>query len=392
MVVVVCPSSRHIHRNLDYFRTAGFRFPDIAVLDGTQVPHEERSVYQAINLNQVRLLYTTPERFISLTFLQMLVHTPIHFLVIEEADRLLPAMHGHAHYRRFYEEGLYQLSQLPPIVLLTPPLPPLRIRELAACLRLPSFETLVCPPVMDAVEVQVRRLFTEHQKFNALAEQLAGNPGRGKLGRLDGPGSVLIQVAYPAQAEKLGASLLDYGFESIWISHFKKTSREQAQILDIANTRLNTIVINAGSDMRYWAPPYEAKPRMVFWTPPLSVEDVFMQIFRQTQGLQAGYDEQHRVKGLVFHTKEDFQATLKRIQYSRALDGAEAQEKLRALKHYRRWVLSEDCRLQSLAAYYQGVSMVEIPPCGICDRCRAKAGRRTGEEAVLPKLLKHWMY
>ncbi len=392
MVVVVCPSSRHIHRNLDYFKTAGFKFPDVAFLDGTQVPHEERAVHQEINHNRVRLLYTTPERFVSLTFLQMLVHTPIHFLVVEEADRLLPAMPGHIHYRRFYEEGLRQLRQLPPMVLLVPPLPPLRVRELADQLRLSQYETLYCPPLLDGVELQVRRLFTEHQKFSYLTDKLAGSPGKGKLGRLDGSGSVLIQVAYPAQAEKLGASLLDYGFESVWITHFKKTPKEQVHILDIANTRLNAIVVNAGSDMRYWSPPYESRPRVVFWTPPLSVEDVFMQIFRQTQGLQTGYDEQHRVKGLIFHTKEDFQAALKRVQYSRTLDGGEIQEKTRALKHYRRWVLSEECRLQSLVAYYQGVSMIELPPCGLCDRCQAKTGRQTGEEAIVPKLLKHWLF
>lgn len=392
MVVAVCPGSRHIRRNLEYFKSAGFRFPDVAFLDGTQVPHEERAVLQEINHNRVRLLYTTPERFTSLTFLQMLVHTPIQFLVIEEADRLLPAMPGHTHYRRFYEEGLRQLRQLPPLVLLVPPLPPARFRELGEQLHLKRYQTIQCPPVFESVEVQVRRLFTEHQKFTELADRLAGSPGKGKLGRLSDVGSALIQVAYPAQAEKLGASLLDYGFESVWITHYKKTPKEQAQILDIANTRLNAIVVNAGSDMRYWSPPAESRPQVVFWTPPSSVEDVLTQVFRQTSGMQAGYGEQHLMRGLVFHTKEDFQAALKRVQHSRTLDIEEIQEKTRALKHYRRWVLSEECRLQSLAAFYQGASMIELPPCGVCDRCLAKKQVKDVGEPRIHKLLKHWLF
>lgn len=392
LVVAVCPSTRHIRRNLEYFKSAGFKFPDVAFLDGTQMPHEERAIQKEVNHNRVRLLYTTPERFVSLTFLQLLVHSPIHFLVVEEADRLLPSMQGHALYRRFFEEGLEQLAKLPPMVLLVPPLPPSRFRELSEILRFSAYESIQCPPLLEPVNVQVKRLFTEHQKFTYLADRLAGSPGRGKLGRLDGPGAVLIQAAYPAQAEKLGASLLDYGFDSIWITHFKKTPKEQAHVLDVANTRLNAIVVNAGSDMRYWSPPPEARPQVVFWSPPASVEDLFMQVFRQTDALQAGYGEQHFMRGLVFHTKEDFQAALSRLQHSRTLDLQEIQDKTRALKHYRKWVLSEECRLQSLVAYYQGASMVEIPPCGACDRCRAKSKASTTEEAPFQKLLKHWLF
>jgi superfamily II DNA helicase RecQ len=392
MVVAVCPSSRQIRRNLEYFKSAGFRFPDVAFLDGTQMPHEERSVQKEINHNRVKLLYITPDRFVSLTFLEVLVHTPINFLVVEEADRLLPSMPGHAHYRRFYEEGLLQLRQLPPMALLIPPLPPARFRELSARLGLPSYQLIQCAPLMEGVEIQVKRLLTEHQKFVALTDNLSGSPGKGKLGKLHETGSTLIQAAYPAQAEKLGASLLDYGFESVWITHFKKSPKEQAQILDIANTRLNAIVVNAGSDMRYWSPPHEASPRLVFWTPPASVEDVFMQVFRQAQSIQAGYGQQHFMKGIIFHTKEDYQASLKRLRYSRALDETEVLSKNHALKHYRHWVLSEDCRLQSLAAYYQGASVIELPPCGACDRCQANQGKASTREPVYQKLLKRWIF
>jgi hypothetical protein len=144
--------------------------------------------------------------------------------------------------------------------------------------------------------------------------------------------------------------------------------------------------------MRYWSPPYEAKPKVVFWTSPTSVEDAFMQIFRQVQAIQSGYGEQHFMKALIFHTKEDFQGALKRLQHSRALDAAEIQDKIRVLKHYRRWVLSEHCRLQSLLAFYQGTSIVEMLPCGLCDRCLSNGGKRSQDESTVQRLLKRWFY
>lgn len=391
LVVAVCPSSRHIRRNLDYFKAAGFKFPDVAYLDGTQMPHEERAVEKEVNHNRVRLLYTTPERFTSLTFLEILVHAQVNFMVIEEADRFLPMTPGHALYNRFRREGLDQLRKLPPLALMIPPMPPARFRELSEMMDLGAYHAIQCPPLIEPVTLQVKRMMTEHQKFSYMADALAGHPGSGKLGRLDGPGATLIQTAYPAQAEKLGASLLDYGFESVWITHFKKSLREQAHVLDVANTRLNAIIVNAGSDMRAWLPPFEANPRLIFWSPPASVDDLFMQVFRQAQSRQGSYGEQHFMKGLVLYTKEDYQAALRRLQSNKTMDDHEADEKLRVLKHYRRWVLSETCRLQSLAAYYQGSTTIELPPCGTCDRClEKKAGKGMG--SGWRKWLQRWFY
>lgn len=393
LVVAVCPSARHIRRNLDYFKAAGFKFPDVAYLDGTQMPHEERTVQKEINHNRVRLLYTTPERFTSLTFLEVLVHADVHFMLIEEADRFLPITLGHSLYKRFQEEGLEQLRRLPPLALMTPPMPPRRCQELSSRLNLQEYEIIQSQPQVEPVEVRVQAHMTEHQKFESLVNVLSGNPGVGKQGRLDDTGAVLIQTAYPAQAEKLGATLLDYGFESVWITHFKKNGSEQARVLENANTRLNGIIVNAGSDMRPWQPPEEARPRIVFWTPPTSVEDMFVQVFRHTQLSPVLHGTDHFMKALVLYTKEDFQAAIKRVQQSCTLDDDEAREKIQALKHFRRWVLSEHCRLQSLVAHFQGSSPLEIPPCGKCDRCLE---RRKGKKPMLPKslsqLVQHWMF
>jgi hypothetical protein len=392
LVVAVCPSARHIRRNLDYFKSAGFKFPDVAYLDGTQMPHEERSVQKEVNHNRVRLLYTTPERFTSLTFLEVLVHADVHFMVIEEADRFLPVTLGHSLYKRFQEEGLEQLRKLPPMALMIPPLPPRRCQELSARLNLNGFQSIQSLPLMDPVEVRVQCFMTEHQKFSHMVDVLTGSPGAGKQGRLDGPGSVLIQTAYPAQAEKLGATLMDYGFDAVWITHFKKNGSEQARVLDIANTRLNAIVVNAGSDMRAWQPPDESRPRLVFWTPPTSVEDMFIQIFRQTQAHPGAYGEAHFMKALLLYTKEDYQVALKRVQTSRNLDDGEAREKIMALRYYRRWILSETCRLQSLVAHVQGASTIEVPPCGKCDRCQERKKGKSNRPNALSRLIQRWFF
>lgn len=392
LVIAVCPSARHIRRNLDYFKAAGFKFPDVAYLDGTQMPHEERAVQKEVNLNRVRLLYTTPERFTSLTFLEVLVHADVHFILIEEADRFLPVTLGHPLYKRFQEEGLEQLRRLPPLALMTAPMPPRRCQELSARLGLKEFKVIQCAPHTESVELRVQMAMTEHQKFNTLVDVLSGSPGAGKQGRLDGPGAVLIQTAYPAQAEKLGATLLDYGFDAVWITHFKKSGSEQARVLETANTKANVIIVNAGSDMRAWQPPDDARLRIIFWTPPTSVEDMFVQVFRHVSFSPAAPQGQP-MKALVLYTKEDFQAAVKRVQGSRTLGDDEIREKLIALKQFRRWVLSESCRLQSLVAHFQGSRSENVQPCGKCDRCQEQ---RSGKKPLLPKslsqLVQHWMF
>src|SRR5690606_13353911 len=117
-----------------------------------------------------------------------------------------------------------------------------------------------------------------------------------------------------------------------------------------------------------------------------------LQVFRQTQGVQTGYGEPHFMKGLVLYTKEDFQAAVRRVQSNRYLDDKEVRERIRALRHFRKWVLSDTCRLQSMAAYYQGASMIEVPPCGKCDRCLAAKNTDRFSHRALQKLMQRWLY
>lgn len=392
LVVAVCANSRHIRRNLDYFKAAGFKFPEVAILDATQMPHEERAIKKEINHNRVRLLFTTPERFTSLSFLEILVHADLNFMVIEGADRFLPMMTGHAAYRHLQEEGLSRLRKLPPMALLVPPLPPRRLRELSEKLNLEDYQVIKEPPLIEPVSMNVKCLVTEHQKFTYLVDVLSQRPRSNQVGQLESTGSTLIQAAYPAQAEKLGASLRDYGFSAVWINHFKKSPQEQAQVLEMANNRMNAIIVNAGSDMRAWAPPAETAPRLIFWTPPAHLDDLFLQVFRQCHSKHGNYLKTPDMKALALYSKEDYVSAIKRLQNNQNLENMEFREKLSALKHYRKWVLSPGCRIQTLAAYYEGSTTTEIPPCGHCSWCVSQLHTARFGSRFVQRILQHWLF
>jgi ATP-dependent DNA helicase RecQ len=386
LAVVVCHNSAQIRRNLNYFHQAGLKFPDVAYLDGTQMPHEERQIHQEINRNRVRLLYITPERFISLTFLEVLVHQPITFLAIEEAERLLPDMPGHSLYQKLYEHGLQQLSSPPPMALMVPVMTSARLTALSDHLKLGEHQLIHCPPAIETVELQVKKLFSEHQKFSDLVGFLSDSQGQGSLGRLDEPGSVIIQTAFPVQAEKLSASLSDYGFESVLATHFKKPPREQAKAIEFLNERPNSIVISAGTDIRAWMPPMHVTPKLVFWTPPPNLDSLFMQVFRQPA--EKRFLDAKPLKARLYYTKEDFTTALRPFRPEVAGDSREAAEKLQALRKYRHWVLDETCRLQSAAAYLQGTSPYQTDLCGHCDRCLEVHNLRW----KLQQTFQNWLY
>jgi hypothetical protein len=218
----------------------------------------------------------------------------------------------------------------------------------------------------------VQRLFTEYQKLKALVSVLSGNPPKGHVGRMDGAGAVLIQTAYPAQAEKLGGTLVNYGFEQVRVTHYKKSAREQAQVAEIAASQEEAIIVNAGLEPRFWNPPQTARPRLIFWSPPAGLDDLLVQVFRQSPITQS-HSERHHLKALVLHTKEDLEAAHQRLRGNPYLGPGAMSERHQALERYREWVLSDACRLQSLAGYYEGADAGLIPPCGCCDCCLENA-------------------
>lgn len=392
LTVVICPGAAQIRRNLEYFKGAGFKFPEVAYLDGTQMPHEERAIEKEINRRQVRLLYITPERFSSLTFLELFVHADVPHLIIEEAERLLPTMPGHGSYKGLCEEGLFLLGKLPTLVLLVPPVPSVRFRELQALLRLPDYQTCRYMPLMEGVEIRVQRLFTEYQKLKALISALSGNPPKGHVGRMDGAGAVLIQTAYPAQAEKLGGTLVNYGFEHVRVTHYKKSPREQAQVSEIAGSQADAIIVNAGLEPRFWNPPPEAKPRIVFWSPPAGLDDLLVQVFRQSPMTQGSHGEHHHLKALILHTREDLEAAHHRLRGNPYLGPGALNERHHALGRYREWVLSEACRLQTLAGYYEGADAGLIPPCGRCDCCLESAIEGNSIPRRIRHAVRRWVF
>lgn len=371
VVVAVCPDPSAMADSLDFLSRAGFKAPEVTVFEaGTDAAWLKNQVERG----RVRLIYTTPERFSSLNLLDILVHSPLSFVLVEEADRFLPGMPGYGRLEAM-KEGLALFRQLPAMMLMVPPMAPGRLRELAALLRLPRFQLVGVPPDWQRVRLSVRFLMNEGQKFKALVRYLA-EPSPG--GR---PRPVIVQTAHPAEAEKLAAALARAGLDPVWSVNSRQDPAEVAAIAGVMSRRPHAVVVSSGEDFRRWQAPPDAELRVVYWSTPGSLDEVLAAMARI--GPDSG---PARVEGLILHTRDDYYTALDRLLASPLESGRSQEDKAAALQHYRRWLFSAECRLQTLVAYYQGTSSVEVPPCGGCDRCRPR------RESWLQKTLRRWLY
>lgn len=387
MCVVVCPDVIAVQRRVEYFGRASYRYPEVAVLDGTQVPHEMRETVAQVNRNRVKVLLTTPEHFATLRFLEVLIHARLSFLVIEQAQFLLPDFSGSFRYLKLWE-ALERLRVIPPMVLLTHPLPVSRTDELTKALgwKPDAVQVFREEPLPGKMVVRVRRLMTEHQKFRYLVHHLSGQPQRGMMGRIYEPGSVLILTRDTGSCEQLALALSNHGYEGVYSYHGQKEDPEKLAIERIFATEPNRIIVQSGYDADRLTQPENLPLKIIFWHPPASVEEAYGQMARACR------PDHGEVEGWFLYTREDYEISLKRTQLlgtSRyAVSAGFLDRRLQGLKRYRRWVLSESCRLQSLVAFAQGADRVSLPPCGRCDRCR--------EPNTFPnrirRLFKYWLY
>jgi superfamily II DNA helicase RecQ len=413
MAVAILPDSRTIHYNLAIFKSAGLRFPDVAFLDGTQMPHEERSIRDAINHHRVRLLYTTPERFSSLTFLELFVRTDVPFLLIEQAERLLPESHDAARYERLRMEGLAAIRHLPPLVLLTAPLRAQCQQTLIQTLGLSeekrnSLQLIETQLPTEQVTIETALLWSEHQKFERLIATLAGQPSRGRIGRLQQKNPVLIQAGSATKSEKLAASLIDYGFEGVHIVNRRQPPAQQEQVWRLAQEKPDLILVNGDAGTEEWRPPQGSDRQIVYWQPPVSLDSLTRSLFRYVSPEKGktlpaifppkldsdflhledddaseraeeptsdiavkdnpGY-QATRLKGLLLYTREDYSQALQKIRHNQALQPQERQAQSLALRRYRHWILSPNCRLLSLLQLTLD-DTDNLLPCGRCDRCQ----------------------
>ncbi len=380
LTVAVCPDRLAIRRHLEYFHQAGFQFPDIAVLDGSQMPHEARAVAEAINHHKVRLVYTTPHAFATLNFLNLLVHHPVNFIMIEQAHLLLPDFTGSHQYTRLLE-GWYQLQQHPQVVLFTQPLPLHRLSELTQRLQLAETTPFLQHPSFENTRLRVKMVITQHQKFQFLSHLLSGMPKKGALGRIFNPGSVIIQTCRKQRSKWLAKALGNYGFETVIHYEPNMSPEERRTIEEVFHARQDVIVVTSGYESRYLRPPAGESLKVIFWDAPASVEESFGLLFQVPDATDP------LISGWFLHSREDFFQQLNRLRsWEGEADGIKHQRVL-ALKKFRHWVLSKSCRHQSLVSFYQGQPQSDLPPCGVCDRCHPDS-----KQAWYKRWLEPWLY
>lgn len=371
MAVVVCLDRFAVERNLDLLGRVGLSFPEVAVYE-TGVDLD--GLHRQLNRGRVKLLLTTPAHFATLNFLDLLVHHPLSFVGVEEADRLLPYMPGHGALEPL-REGLALLRRLPPLVPMVPPMAPVRLRELARLLHLPAFQLIQTPPDWSRIRVSVRFLVNERQKFRALMHELS------RRSREAESGPVLVQVGHPAEAEKLANALERAGVEPVWTVSDRQDSREVAAIAQMVRHRPRSVIVSAGVDFRHLQPDAFQHLRLIGWSTPAGLDELLASATRHAREPGSGITET-----LMLHVRDDYNMALDRLYAERQAGSTTLEERGGALQHYRRWLFSEACRLQTLVAYYQGTSSVSVPPCGGCDRCLPN------EATWLQKTLKHWLY
>lgn len=382
LVVVVCPDRHAVRRNLSYFGNTEYRFPEVAVLDGTQMPHEVRNVHAEVNKNNVRLLYVTPEEFDTLNFLDLMVHASVAFLLIEQAHLLLPDSAGAYRYGKLWN-GLERFREKPRLVLLSHNLPPDRREELAGRLGLAQYRTFERIPRFEPVMVTVCMLMTEHQKFRRLIRLLTGPVSKkGHMGSILMPGSVLIKTSSVRIAEKLAKSLVHYGLEDVLLHTTRMTPEELLNVERTFQTTPNTIVVSNGYDTQPFIPPAAEAMKVIFWQPPAGVEDVCTETFRRVYEPVPAEETKPLppVEGTILYTREDYQLHRSRL-------GEDETEQLLALDRFRRWVLSGSCRKQSIVAYVFPDHVAEVAACGRCDRCVRYRGRTPFYRKLLERLL-----
>jgi|GEM_PF-2153962 len=422
MAISIVPDSASIQYNLTRFKSAGWNFPEIAFLDGSQMPHEERAIREAINRNRIRILYITPERFSSLTFLELFVRASISFLMIEEADRFLPDNPDFARYERLRSQGLAAIRHLPPIALLTSPMrmdrQKILIQRLGFTLdhQLTSSDAKPIVLIETAlptahVAINVLPLWSEHQKFEQLIAYLSGHPIQGRIGHLHKHNPVLIQAGDAAQSEKLGASLIDYGFESVHIVNRRQSLHRQQHAWQLAQEKPDTIIVNGNHSSQDWKPSHGLSRQVIYWRPPISLDSLTATLFRyiipeyliepkntkqsSSDDLsfldeevpdalhnpadispsldvlipQSRQSKEARIDALILYTREDYSLVIQNIRQNQQLSSESKQERIMAFKRFRHWVLSGECRVTNLLRQTIG-DTDDLEPCGHCDRCQ----------------------
>ncbi len=388
--IVLCPDrlavqqrlatlSRYTERgdNAEHFQSI-----QVFSLDGRQPPHQERALLQRLQENQSRqtrqsgrtLVLTTFQKFKSIQFVDFLAHVlargAVAKLVIEDAHLLVPqspltvydlvVSDQESNIQKSLQKSLMEvlgsLKTLPPILLLTPPLPAEVAESLRATFHLPvsrpsefRLSLWTCPQVLG---------FTSEQAKKAQLNQLLS----------DGNQSCFVLLA---SSRKRASMLADWLEEQ---DCFKGQDRTKASVI-----RLNTgenestellsesqldACLNQGGPCVVVSGPQLPQSHsfysemfsksiagfqsrnLIFWDTPQSLWQI---------GVWAYQPERSAWDNLfIFHSREDFQRVQNMwlFRLSKQKDRlSEVQNRLQAVRH---WILDSQCHTKALALYFCG--------------------------------------
>jgi hypothetical protein len=394
LCLVVVPDRMTIQRHLEQFQRNGIVYPQVAALDGGQPPHVERETLEHIRRKGVSIVYTVPDAFGSIHFLQRLLHLNLGCIVVEQAQFLIPGTSLYYRYNRFFT-GWNAISKKPPLVMLTSPLSVKFKQKLIDNLEiLPErLETLELPPSFENCTLTVRRCLTEKHKFQVLLKALQGDlielrfPGSPLT--VKHPGPTVIHTMDMRTAERMARTLQKKGFENVYV-YTSALNRAECQTIErIFKHEPNTILVSAYHSGHFFKHPADYPLKNIFWNVHPGLYELMGQAFPWHQPMS-------QVATLLLYSKEDYSKNLNLMNThvwededlaQDDLDWTMARLKDEPLPALRRWVLSEECRFASGCAQLLNLSPDRLQSCRICDQCRTPSFG-----LVWDAIFKHWLY
>jgi superfamily II DNA helicase RecQ len=387
--LVVVPDRQGVRNLTEELQRKGVGYPEVVALDGSQVPHEERDILNAVQQKRVRVVYTTPETFATQKIQHLFLHGWVGFLVVLQGQFCLDGFSGSFRYAKL-PELLTRMRKRPPTVVLTPPLPEVLTLALCETLSLQAVESFNHPPILSKAHLSVQHVLNPNQKLKALYRRM--NDELSSSRRQAPPPSRLIIAAEPRDVDKLFSLLSRSHPEGLYALHPGLSWGEYKTIDRVFSHQPGATLITTS----YGAYNLTLNPGfaldVIFWQPVHSLYEVFWHCYRSVSR------EQQPIDALILYNREDYQALLYRIRAGKHLPpailhsdqynaDAMIEQQVKHLKMFRRWVLSKPCRNQSMTAYGLGESARDVFPCGHCDRCQAHPFRRFSEQ-----ILQYWLY
>lgn len=403
LTIVVCLDPNQIQLHCDTLSLAGVVYPEVASLDGTQTPHLVRETYEAINQRQTRLLYVTPSMLSTLPFLQMMTHTTVSMVVVEEAQYLLPIHHQAG--MLSLVESLHRLSKVPPLCLLSSPLPAEAPAYLSALFPTRAMAFYHVEMTMAYSRCVVHKVLNQKQKFSRLQHILVDPPEVG-----DNPVMPTLIVTPDESSTFQAVTGLDQlGVEPVYIYPSESEHHDNRTLREVFRRGGDAVLVSDMVTGRFLVPPTDVPFRLVYWQLPDSMAALYGWLATACPPMV--HKEQMlpvlpRVTVEIFYAKEDYTHRLdqlnkqplriqasggKRPSLSQSLLESRREYQQTALQAVRQFCLSTTCRLIDVAeASGMAVCFNDQYTCGVCDVCRpSQSPLNVG---FLMKGLQHLLY